>query len=166
MDAPPELAKPATGRAHATRRQLAAVLVVLGVTWTILTGACTGGFALFTTGVGLIFGAPLVLGGCAVWIAGGLLKRDPLDEAVGRQARVWAIVSALGTIATIGFAIWSAQQVDEYGLSQMLAIFAAAGAVGGAVLLATSLVIVLAPGKTTEGSEGASPPHNRPGGDT
>jgi hypothetical protein len=139
---------------------------VLGVTWTLLTGACTGGFALFTMGVALIFGAPLVLGGGAIWIAGGLLKRDPLDEGVQQQARVWALVSALGTVATIGFAIWSTRQVDEYGLSQMLAIFAAAGAVGGSVLLATSLVIILTPGKTTEGSKGVSPPHDRPDGDT
>jgi hypothetical protein len=147
MDGPPEHSKPPPVRVGVTRQQLAAIIVMLGAAWTLLTGACTGGFALFTTGVALIFGGPLVLGGAAVWLAGALLRRDPMDEAVREWARIWAVVAALGTTAAIVLAAWSAGETDELGLGPLMALFAAAGAVGGLVLLAASLRTVLAGGK-------------------
>ena len=139
MDAPPEHATPPRPHAALTRQQLAAVIVMAGAGWTLLTGACTGGFALVTAGVALVFGGPLVLGGAAVWVAGNLLRRNPADEDARSWARFWAAVSALGTTAAIGMAIWSAGESDELGLGQLMAMFAAVGAAGALVLLAASL---------------------------
>ena len=119
---------------------------MVGSAWTLLTGACTGGFAFFTMGIALIMGGPLVLGGVAIWLAGRLLRGDPMDVAVRKRAWIWALVSALGTLAAIGLAIWSAGQTDELGLNRLMAIFAAAGAAGGVVLLAVSLRTLAAGG--------------------
>jgi hypothetical protein len=149
MEAPPQNTEPPPVRGLVRRQQLATVIVVVGALWTLLTGVCTGGFALLTMGVALIIGGPLVLGGVAIWLAGHLLRGNPADAAVRKWARIWAVVSALGTIAAISLAIWSGGQDDEYGLSRMMAIFAAAGALGGLVLLAASLR-TLAVGRTVE----------------
>ncbi|HEY1427776.1 MAG TPA: hypothetical protein VGF50_13980 [Caulobacteraceae bacterium] len=129
-----------------TRRRLATVIVVVGASWTLLTGACTGAVALMTMGVALMFGAPLVLGGAAVWLAGRLLRGDPADVAVRRWALTGAIASALAILAAAvvidftGFHLPS----DDYGLSALMVIFTTAGAVGALVLMTVSLGTLIA----------------------
>jgi hypothetical protein len=124
---------------------IATVIIVVGAAWTLLTGACTGVMSVPTSGIALIFGLPLVLGGGAVWTAGRLLRGDPTDHKVRSRARALAMVAAIGSVVAVGFAIWIVSPPNvTYGLGELFAMFAGAGVIGGLVLLAIALKVWLA----------------------